>query len=141
MSVIYVLKLREGKYYVGETCNLTRRYNEHIGGNGSVWTNRYKPLEVVESTPKTSIFDEDNTVKALMVIHGIDNVRGGSYSTMELSSAMRQVLQMEMTHNRGGCFKCGQVGHFAKDCPGLRRTSVTLIPKREEPTSLNCSIG
>jgi predicted GIY-YIG superfamily endonuclease len=38
MDHIYILKLREGKYYIGKTKNVEKRFNEHIAGNGSGWT-------------------------------------------------------------------------------------------------------
>lgn len=38
MTDLYVLQLENGKYYVGKTNDITRRYNEHKEGKGCEWT-------------------------------------------------------------------------------------------------------
>ena len=40
MVSIYVLKLKEGKYYIGKTNNEKKRIEEHIKSNGSEWTKK-----------------------------------------------------------------------------------------------------
>ena len=37
-NYIYVLKLVDDRYYVGRTCNLLRRIEEHFTNNGSNYT-------------------------------------------------------------------------------------------------------
>jgi predicted GIY-YIG superfamily endonuclease len=80
---IYVLQLEGGKYYVGKTQNLDRRYAEHQAGE-CMWTKLYKPVCVM-STVLGDAFDEDKITKQLMAKHGIDNVRGGSYAIFDIS--------------------------------------------------------
>ena len=36
--IIYVLKLRKGHYYIGQTNNLEKRLQKHFLGMGSEWT-------------------------------------------------------------------------------------------------------
>ena len=43
-NYIYVLKLEQGKYYIGKTNNIKRRYMEHLQGSGASCTAKYKPL-------------------------------------------------------------------------------------------------
>ena len=64
----------------------------------------------------TSIFDEDNEVKRLMMIHNIDNVRGGSYCKVKLTQEELLALKREITHATNKCFKCDLPGHYAKQC-------------------------
>ena len=36
---VYVLELAEGKYYIGSSKNVTKRYQQHVSGyKGSAWT-------------------------------------------------------------------------------------------------------
>ncbi len=51
-----------------------------------------------------------------MEIYGIDKVRGGSYSQIELSKFQIECLEKEISHAQGKCFRCGRFGHFAKNC-------------------------
>lgn len=50
---IYVLRLLSGKYYVGKTNNPSRRFDEHVEGEGSKWTALFKPMEVIMETTLT----------------------------------------------------------------------------------------
>jgi len=81
---IYVLKLTSGKYYVGKTFNIDKRYEEHLSGKGSTWTKLYKPTSIIEVRKSTSGFDEDKVTKEYMAKYGIKNVRGASYVAKEL---------------------------------------------------------
>lgn len=43
----YVLLCDDGSLYKGHTDNLTRRYEQHLNGQGSVHTKRHKPLRII----------------------------------------------------------------------------------------------
>ena len=77
MTNIYVLRLAEGKFYIGKSGLPENRILDHFSLCGSVWTRKYNPVEVVEIM-KGDNFDEDKITKKYMSTHGIDNVRGGS---------------------------------------------------------------
>ena len=42
MVSIYLLKLKDNKYYVGKTLNLHFRLEQHFNKDGSNWTKKYK---------------------------------------------------------------------------------------------------
>ena len=115
-SYIYVLRLNGGRYYVGKTGNVMRRYQEHLNGEGSAWTRKWEPRSLVESFESKDSFSEDSTVKKYMAKYGIDMVRGGSYVTEMLGDTERQFLQRELRMADGSCTRCGRNGHFVQDC-------------------------
>lgn len=117
-DVIYVLKLCDGKYYVGRTNNIVRRIEEHLTGQGSEWTKFYPPEgdNPIELYPCTSPVDEDYRVKQIMIKYGIENVRGGSYCNPTLPQSQIQSLKAEMNTADNTCFKCGKPGHYANSC-------------------------
>lgn len=79
---LYVLALKEGKYYIGASDVPKERIMSHFRGvTPAAWTRKYEPLSVIEVI-KGDVFDEDKITKKYMHSHGIDNVRGGSYIQM-----------------------------------------------------------
>lgn len=121
MVKIYVLKLENDKWYVGKTSNLSLRIEDHVQGFGSVWTSKHKLLKIEQIYENCDSFDEDKYVKKYMALYGIDNVRGGSYSRMQIDSAQKILLEREIRGATDKCFKCGQHGHFADKCIGKRK--------------------
>jgi len=73
---IYILKLKQGKYYIGKSDDPHKRFIEHVEGRGAYWTKKYEPLELERIIENASPFDEDKYTKEYMSIHGIENVRG-----------------------------------------------------------------
>ena len=112
---IYVLKLEKCKYYVGRTNDIERRYREHLQGRGSCWTMKYKPLEIKSLYKKNDPFYEDMLVKKYMNKYGIENVRGGSYSQINLTNDQINSITRELNGAKDNCFKCGG-DHFVKFC-------------------------
>jgi hypothetical protein len=116
MVYIYILQLEQGKYYVGKTINPSFRLDSHFNQNGSSWTKLYKPIKMVELIPNCDDYDEDKYTRKFMDKYGIDNVRGGSFVSVELEqSTINHLTQMKNGTN-DKCFKCGNPGHFAKYC-------------------------
>lgn len=115
---IYVLLLEGNKYYIGKTKNPKIRVNDHFNRNGSYWTKLHPPKNVIEVTPLSDSFDEDKYTLKYMVKHGIDNVRGGSFSQIKLSSNDLLTINklIATMSDKPICFNCNEMGHFIKDC-------------------------
>ena len=56
MVYVYILKLENGKYYVGKTNNPEYRLNNHFNENGSAWTKKYKPIKILKLIPNCDNF-------------------------------------------------------------------------------------
>lgn len=116
LTNIYVLKLKNNKIYVGQSNNVNQRIKQHERGEGSVWTQKHKPVEVVEVRKNVSAFDEDKITKEYMAKYGVENVRGGSYSQVRLTDEQEEIVTREIDTATGACFRCGEKGHFANLC-------------------------
>ena len=114
---IYILKLKNNKYYIGKSQDPEKRFVEHLSGLGSSWTQIHKPIEIIKIIKNSDDFEEDKQVKKLMSLYGIDNVRGGSYLQLELSQEQKNLLQTELRSAQNQCVNCGKNNHFVKDCP------------------------
>lgn len=129
METLYILECEDNKWYVGKTSDVQRRFKQHIQGNGSEWTREHPPIRIVETRPIASQFDETNVTKVLMKKYGVENVRGGAYSAVELTDAQEEAIRHEFRAASDTCFKCGKHGHFSNQC------------KRKSSFSGTCSCG
>ena len=116
MATIYVLKLEEGKYYIGKSDNIESRIKEHKEGKGSLWTKKYKVIDLKKVIVCNDPFDEDKVVKKYMMKYGIENVRGGSYNHMKLCKIEMKILRREIFTAMNRCYKCGKNTHYANKC-------------------------
>ena len=87
-----------------------------MNGNGSAWTRKYKPVELVLTIMNASPFDEDRYVLEYMEKHGIEKVRGGSYVTEDLNDGQYEAAQRMIRAAKDQCTRCGRPGHFVKNC-------------------------
>ena len=87
MVFIYILKLENGKYYVGKTNNPEYRLNNHFNENGSAWTKKHKPIKILKLIPNCDNYDEDKITRQYMDKYGINNVRGGSFVSVKLDKS------------------------------------------------------
>ena len=113
---MYVLKLVEGKYYVGIASgrdDVDTRTAAHFNGQGSMFTRTYHPLHVIEVIEGGN---EDDTVLEYMHKYGIDNVRGGAFSSIDIRDHMATIKKM-LRSKYNLCFGCGDAGHFYHACP------------------------
>jgi hypothetical protein len=129
---IYVLRCQQGKYYVGKTTNFARRYDEHVRGLGSEWTKKYPPEDIMEVVMNIDKYDEDKYVWKYMEKYGIENVRGGSYSQINLPESLVSCASRHIHGASDLCFGCGGDGHFVKDCKNDSGSTVNRKRKIED---------
>jgi len=116
---IYVLKLKENKFYIGKSINVNKRIKQHFKGRGSTWTRLYQPTEIYEIRRNCDVFDEEKITLQYMQLYGINNVRGGSYSRICLDKyEINQVVRI-IRSSEDRCYVCGSKDHFAKACSKL----------------------
>ncbi len=85
MVTIYILECKRGKYYVGKIkSNVWKRIKTHFDGKGSKWTQKYKPVDVVDIRRNLTDYHETLVTLEMMKEHGIENVRGGSLARVRL---------------------------------------------------------
>lgn len=85
MVTIYILECKGGKYYVGKIkTNVWKRIKSHFDGKGSKWTQKHKPVDVVDIRRNLSDYHETLVTLEMMSEYGIENVRGGSLARVRL---------------------------------------------------------
>ena len=129
-KTLYVLSLAHGKWYVGTTSQSARqRLGAHQRGAGSAWTRAHRVERMVhaESVPAATagLLETAKTLE-LMKLHGVPNVRGGSYSQKVLDDGQMATIERELRHNDDACLRCGRPGHFASGC--YARTDTRGVP-------------
>ena len=115
---VYVLKLENNKYYVGESFDKENRIINHKIGRGSSWTRKYKVInEIPTLTKKQSYYWELTETINLMKLYGVDNVRGSLFTkTFNLSYYEKIMAGQLYCELNNLCRKCGKSGHFISNC-------------------------
>jgi predicted GIY-YIG superfamily endonuclease len=116
MLFIYILELENNKYYIGKTTNPNFRLEQHFNNCGSLWTQKYKPIKVLEIIDNCDDYDEDKYTLKYMQKYGVNNVRGGSFCEINLSNSNTKTIQKMLASSSDKCYICGKKGHFAKEC-------------------------
>lgn len=112
---IYILKLQNDKFYVGKSTNIESRLKSHFNKQGTKWTIQNQPTKIFALFESKDPFDEDLYTKKMMYKYGIDNVRGGSYTSLTLAPTQIELLQKEFATVDDRCFKCFNK-HLSTEC-------------------------
>jgi predicted GIY-YIG superfamily endonuclease len=135
MYFIYILKLKDSKYYIGKSRTqktLFNRLQNHFSHNGAVWTKRYKPIEVIDIINIVDEkFMEDRIVFEYMKKYGIENVRGGSFCKVKLPVEEQTVIKRIINTEEDKCFICNSSNHMSNDCYKYKNNK-NKINKRKE---------
>ena len=104
---IFVLLLANNKFYIGTTQNETTlsSINDIVNFNASnvKWTNIHTPEKIIELFSSNGLFPRQNDIitKKYMFDYGIENVRGGSYSNINLNKCQIEGLEREFISLNG----------------------------------------
>jgi predicted GIY-YIG superfamily endonuclease len=126
---IYVLQLFNNKWYVGRTKNIEQRLKEHRSGIGSEFTKIHQIKSLYKMWEMKINFEEDNTVKEYMMKYGINNVRGGTYSNIDIDIQTQKFLIAEFNHCMNSCFICGSTQHYSKECNKNKNKNIMTFGK------------
>lgn len=96
--ILYVLRLADGCYYVGQslTDKVEHRLRKHFAGSGSAWTQLHPPIEVVERSVVSGSYREIELQENAKVIeymrqYGVANVRGGFFSRCDFEETVKNL--------------------------------------------------
>jgi hypothetical protein len=86
MSLLFVIKCQEEKYYLGLSKNFVSIFFKHLENHDNIpWMNIYKPMKLMHIEHFFNSKMLNNCVIYYMYIYGIENVRGGIYSNIILN--------------------------------------------------------
>ena len=120
---VYVLRLKEGKYYVGESINVRKRVWTHVNLNGAAWTRQYGVIGRIPTiSPQMGALWELNETLEQMRLRGIDNVRGSMFSNIRLTQDQRKVAASLYCEKENLCRQCGSHTHFEAQCEQSSKT-------------------
>ena len=100
MRTIYFLALEESRYFLYARDSNSTNYSPIQIFLESVlsydYLQKYKPIHIIDSWSETHPLDLNTYVKKYMLEYGLDRVRGGSYSSIELTPEQISVLKAEL---------------------------------------------
>lgn len=139
---VYLLKLENGKFYVGKSFDVQKRFDLHKQGLGSTWTKLHKPIEILFVKPITGPFEETNVTKDMMRQYGIENVRGGPFCEIELDKKTKDILIREIGTIENTCYNCNAKDHVSKMCPQKYCYQCKIIGHIKEncPNKIVCNV-
>ena len=121
-KLVYVLKLQDNKYYVGESDDVRKRMWDHVNNRGSAWTRKHPVIRRVEpiTSPTTHFWELSETLEQIKQ-HGIDNVRGSLFSKLKLDESDKKMALSLYCEKHKLCWNCGSDQHFVHACPGIHK--------------------
>ncbi len=150
MVNIYVLELQGKKYYVGKTNHTFQRFNQHKTGSGAKWTQKHKVKDLFAFHKDMKDSDENKITIQMMKKYGVRNVRGGSWTKVNMTEA--EIKRLENKINARGrrrsttktsqkkaraskkksCTRCGRTSHTVEKCYArFHANGKSLTRKRE----------
>lgn len=133
--MVYVLELKNEKYYVGYAVDARKRIREHFRGEGSKWTQLYKPIRVLEIVEDASLKEECEITIKYMLEYGWENVRGGAWCQIEREFPPLPLWQ-PIGYLQAMMWDCD----YSPDPPGEGGLK-SVAPARSAPTGVNAFSG
>jgi hypothetical protein len=121
MPTVYILKCEHNCYYIGKTRgSYFIEIENHFQGKGCEWTKIHKPIRLEILRHFCNENDDDFYTRLFITKYGLDKVRGGSYSQVQLTEQEVYELKQHPIDQQITCFKCSMKGHKGYICPFLR---------------------
>jgi hypothetical protein len=125
MPSVYILKCKHDCYYIGKTRgSYFKEIDNHFQGKGCEWTKLHKPVRLEILRHFCNETDDDFYTQLYITRYGLDKVRGGSFSQVQLSQQQIYDIINFPVDNHTTCFKCFMKGHKGYCCPFLRSNYV-----------------
>ena len=124
---VYVLKLNNGKYYVGKSeTSVKNRLKHHFSGNGSEWTKLHGIIGKIDTS--TGPMDDIESWERAETLHvalkyGIENVRGHQFTRSVLRDSDINDFEKQVCERKDLCRRCGRNGHMISRCVSHTRTN------------------
>ena len=124
---VYVLKLNNGKYYVGKSeTSVKNRLKHHFSGNGSEWTKLHGIIGKIDTS--TVPMDDIESWERAETLHvalkyGIENVRGHQFTRIVLRDSDINDFEKQVCERKDLCRRCGRNGHMISRCVSHTRTN------------------
>ena len=150
MVNIYVLELQGNKYYVGKTNHTFQRFNQHKSGSGAKWTQKHKVKDLFAFHKNMKDTDENKITIQMMKKYGVRNVRGGSWTKVNMTEAEIKRLEKRISargkrrskssstkkttraKKKISCTRCGRTSHNVEKCYArFHANGKSLTRKRE----------
>ena len=150
MVNIYVLELQGNKYYVGKTNHTFQRFNQHKSGSGAKWTQKHKVKDLFAFHKNMRDTDENKITIQMMKKYGVRNVRGGSWTKVNMTEA--EIKRLEKRINARGkrrtkssstkkttkakkrisCTRCGRTSHTVDKCYARFHANGKSLTRKQE---------
>ena len=138
VKYLYVVKCESDdghKYYVSTTTNTVDELIKNNFGRDFIdedsefgqWINNCEPEEIIEHVPLKNISDVDNKVLLLMAMHGIDNVRGGSFVKEDFDESQMKLINNLIKSNIMYCTECKTTAHTTTTCEEMKKAESKKI--------------
>ena len=115
---VFVLRLENGKYWVGGSQNLLRTLGGHLCHPlVGAWLQLNNPIEVISVFRRRPRSDVGDALLLMMGIFGIDNVRGVTCPNLNLTQRQMERVTRHSVQYVGCCYRCMANGHAGQDCP------------------------
>ena len=103
LTNVYVLRLMDGRRFVGLSDDPTKAFVAHKEGGISAWTDRYIPERIETVERKVKAQELDRYVIRCMIQYGVENVRGGSWSAVRLTDVEQREIRRRIAEERRDC--------------------------------------
>jgi len=91
-SYIFILLFENNKYFIGKTNDKNFKYSNYFEIRKYKIPFRGKPIKLLDFYQEKNIDDVNNAIIKMMVKYGIDNVRGGIYTSRILNKNDHHLL-------------------------------------------------